>query len=181
MLMTEWTTLIPIIAVLVQGSIAIFIAFITWYNQKRTARDVEELRHKLTKKRVSMEKWVEKAEPIYLDIIKTCSNINTYMGKIAGMLLNRGKDLYPLAMLYVYSSISKNIEKTIFFHKATENEKFQIEKLDKFLHLNSLTHSLDELQNMEGYVELYALSETKNYILFFVLLLYTFSFAWQIE
>lgn len=159
--MTELSIIIPIIAVIIQGFIAIFIA---WYGQKKTAKDIEELKHKLSEERFYEEKWWNEAKILYTNISRVCQELSKVMKDIT-QLLSVYKELYPFTQFYVLRESKKeedNILLRSMFQNATEEEKREI-RIFKKSNSADFWQLRDELYNMSGLISIFA-SERINKI-----------------
>lgn len=155
--MIEWPIIIPIIAVVVQGSIAIFIA---WYGQRKTARDIEELKHKLSERRFFKEKWWNEAKSAYIDLAKTCQEIAFSMDEAKVMV--SGESLYPLTLAYIVYKLEtyapiQALENE--FEIASPKEKEEIQNIEVMYHPEKLARLSEELRDMSVLLSLVASTE----------------------
>jgi len=171
--MTEWYIIVPVVAVLVQGSIAIFIA---WYGQNVLARKIEEQRHHLIKERFLAEKRWEEAKSLYYDVSKVCIEISSCMREIFISISFLGKSMHPLSGIYILVKILGIDQEGIFQPKdATESERLQIATLDQLLHLDRFHKLFDILSDMEGHVAIFASNQVRE--MFYLLLKIAGSFS----
>jgi len=144
--MTEWYIIIPVVAVLVQGMIAIFIA---WYGQKRLAQ-----------KRFLTEKWWDEARSLYYDISRICQDILNCMSDIPNALSIYGTDLHPLTGIYVLMKVVNiDWEWAFQLEDATESERSQIKIFDELIHLDRFDKLYNRLRGMLGRVAIFGSEE----------------------
>ena len=164
--MIEWYTVIPIIALLVQGLIAIFVA---WYGQKRSVQEIEELKHRLIEERFYKEKWWNETKSLYYDISKVCQDTLNCMREISITLSIFEKELHPLTGIYILSRVLDiGWEHIIQWPNATESERLQIKLFDELLHLDRFNKLINRLKDISGQVSIFAseqVNETFNVLL----------------
>lgn len=159
--MIDWSSIIPIIAVIIQGSIAILIAYLGWkktlQGQERIQKDLEELRHRLMREKFFTEKWWGEAKSLYSDMSRKSKNFNSSMIWITAVL--SGGSWYRLTLLYIYDKIrtsQSTIDWESILQGSTVDEKNEINLIDKKWHPERLRPSKQELDDVMEDVAVFA-------------------------
>jgi len=169
--MIEESDINSIIIVLISGLISIVVALIAYFGQKKTLkgqvlmqRELENLKDELTRGRFYTEKWWNEAISLYADFARISRSLAVRMATMKN--LPSGDPLYLLSLLYIR-------DKLFGFHRmrdwnrllqdASEEEAREINYVKRIYQPEHLRQLRLDLENLIGYIHIFASQEIFDY------------------
>ena len=149
--MSEWLGIFPAV-------VAAVVSLAILWRQEKTKKEVEKLRHDLSREMFFIEQQYNEKRLLYLEILKIEDDISVAMESIL-MLFEPNVKPFKVTLVYVFDIIKqpeKSLDWKTILQIATEEERNEVEELNCLLNLKSFRDSRDKLLNMRTHIWLFS-------------------------